>query len=66
MSLFSGKCEGGPLHGKTLHHGSPFYQMATINNKIVTRSQDARKVSTETDEKWFEYRHKNGRWICKS
>jgi uncharacterized GH25 family protein len=65
MSLFSGYCEGGPLHGKVLHHGAPVYEATVINNKIVTRSQDARKVSKEPDVKFFTYRHKNGRWICK-
>lgn len=66
MTLYSGYGEGGPLHGKVLHHGAPFYQAAMIGTKIVTRSQEAKKVSKETDVKWFEYRHKNGRWICKT
>jgi hypothetical protein len=66
MSLFSGYCEGGPLHGKVLHHGEPTYIAAVINNKIVTRSQDAKKASKEEGVTWSTYRHKNDRWICKS
>ena len=66
MSLFSGTCEGGPLHGKVLHHGAPVYESATVNGKLVTRSQDAKKASKEADLKWSTYHHKNGRWICKT
>jgi len=66
MSLFSGTCEGGPLHGRVLHHGEPVYESAMIDGKMVTRSQDAKKVSKEANVKWATYRHKNGMWICKS
>lgn len=65
-TLFSGICEGGPIHGKMLHHGTPTYEAAMVGPKIVTRSQEAKKVWKEPDLKWFTYRHEDGRWICKS
>jgi hypothetical protein len=66
VSLFSGRCEGGPINGKMLHHGEPTYIAAVVANKIVTRSQDAKRASQEKDVQWSTYEHKNGRWICKS
>ncbi len=66
MSLFSGYCEGGPLHGKMLHYGAPVYELATLNGKIVNRSQEARRVSPEKNLKWSAYRHENNRWVCQS
>jgi hypothetical protein len=62
MALFSGIAEGGPYHGKPLHHGTTVLKVARakIGGKVVTwfgPPTEAIRID--------EYRHKNGRWIWK-
>lgn len=58
MTLYSGICEGGPYHGKSIYHGLPIFKVAMQGSKVVT---------------WFggstpqiavnRYRHQDGRWV---
>ncbi len=60
MTLFAGKCEGGPFHGKSLYHGEPRIPIAMRGNKVVTY------FSEPTDEiKVGSYECENDRWIWK-
>jgi len=36
MTLFHGKCIGGPFHGKSLYHGEPRMEIAICGGKVVT------------------------------
>ncbi len=60
VTLYSGICEGGPYHGRPLHHGLPALRVA--------RMKDSFKVTTwvgdETDKiRVDRYRHKDGQWV---
>ena len=58
MALFSGKCEGGPFHGKSLYHGEPRIEIAMRGCKVVTY------FGEPTDEiKLGAYECDNNQWI---
>lgn len=62
VTLYSGICEGGPYHGKPLHHGLSLMKVARlkIGGKVVTW------FGSETEEIRIDgYRHQGGRWIWK-
>ncbi len=62
ITLYSGICEGGPYHGKPLHHGTALIKVARLKTggKVVTW------FGGETEEIRIDgYRHQNGRWIWK-
>jgi hypothetical protein len=59
VTLYSGICDGGPYHGKPLHHGLPQHRVARLKEsfKVVTWFGDA------TDAiRIDEYHHEGGRW----
>lgn len=58
MTLYSGKCEGGPFDGLPMHHGEP-------DHKIGVSGMRAQLwVGPETDAiRYGWYRHREGRWL---
>jgi hypothetical protein len=65
MTLFSGKCEGGPFHGKSLYHGAPWMDIAMRGSKVVTYFGDPKTTPGE-EIKYGTYQHKDGAWIWKA
>lgn len=63
MTIFSGKCDGGPYHGKPLHHGAPAFQVALWGDKPVTYR--APQAEANKAVRSGEYHHANGRWVWK-
>jgi hypothetical protein len=61
VTLFSGKCEGGPFHGKSLYHGEPRIPVAMRGNKVVTYFG---RPTSETKIGWYEC--ESGVWIWKA
>ena len=61
MTLFSGKCEGGPFHGKSLYHGEDHIDVAMQNDKVVTHF---RFIDGAPDPayKFGAYLHVDGEW----
>jgi hypothetical protein len=58
VTVFAGKCEGGPFHGKSLYHGQSWMLIAMRGPKVVTYFGES------TDEiKYGEYKHQNDKWI---
>lgn len=58
MTLYSGICEGGPYHGKRIHHGLTSIKVAMQGPKVVTwfgPSTDTITVSL--------YVYRKGKWI---
>lgn len=62
MNLYSGKADGGPLHGKWIHHGTKALPVARRRDglKLVTWFGPANK-----DIRVDEYRFAAGKWIWK-
>lgn len=62
MTLYSGKADGGPLHGKYIHHGTKAMALARRRSdmKVVTWFGPANE-EIRVDE----YRFTAGKWIWK-
>lgn len=58
MALFSGKCEGGPFHGKSLYHGENHIEIAMRGNKVITYIGEA-----TSEIELGVYRCEDGKWI---
>lgn len=66
MTLYSGYCQGGPYHGKVLHHGKDFFEIVINNNKPLTyKASEALKADASAALKFGKYVHRSDRWVWK-
>ena len=65
MTLFAGKCEGGPFHGKSLYHGAPWMDIAMRGPKVVTYFGEPTGEAADAI-KYGTYEHKDDKWIWKA
>jgi hypothetical protein len=64
VTLYSGKCEGGPLRGLPLHHGETIYYVArsTLNRRLLVRN-----LATPFDDYEIgHYEFQDGAWHWRS
>jgi hypothetical protein len=60
VTLYAGRCEGGPHHGRPLYHGLPVFRLVRhkASGKYISW---AGPVTAEIEIE--HYRHKDGRWV---
>lgn len=59
---YSGRVEGGPYHGKSIHHYGPKLEVMLFEDKPVTY-RAIPDYATKTEVRQGEYRYEGDRWV---